>query len=286
MAQEKTSIFGLLGFPVKHSFSPAMHNAAFKYLKINARYGLFEKKPQELEDFLNSLARQNICGLNVTIPYKERVLDFVELDKESFYLREIRAVNTIVVEGGILKGFNTDIPGFSKHLKEQIDPLNKKTAILGAGGAGRAVAYVLASSKAKEIAIYDIDRKKSQGVVDLIKKVFLNFNIEAVGRIEDLNIKEKDLLVNATPIGMEKTDPYLVTEEMLYKDLFVYDLIYNPPQTKLLALAKKVGAKTSNGLGMLLYQGVLSFGHFTGVDAPVEIMRQALTKELEKCRKF
>jgi shikimate dehydrogenase len=285
MADSKTAIFGILGYPVRHSFSPAMHNAAFKYLNINARYEVFEKQPQEIEAFLQSLAQQNICGLNVTIPYKEKVLNFVKLDRESFYAQKLQAVNTIVVKDNVLKGFNTDKPGFSRHLKENFDPLNKNTAILGAGGAARAVAYVLAESKAKNIDIYDVDTDKSKSIVSLIKEIFSNFNIQAVKKIEDLKIKEKDLLVNATPIGMKEIDPCLVKEEMLHKELFIYDLIYNPPETKLLALAKKIGAKYSNGLGMLLYQGAISFKHFTEKDAPVEIMRQALIKELEKCRK-
>lgn len=285
MAEFKPLIFGLLGYPVKHSFSPAMHNAAFEYLKINARYERFEKRPQDLADFLETLAKQNICGLNVTIPYKEKVLGFVKLDQESFYAGQLKAINTIVVENGTLKGFNTDKPGFSKHLKEKFDPVNKKTAILGAGGAARAVAYVLAESKSKDITIYDIDENKAYAIVELIKEIFPNFDITAVKNIEDLNIKEKDLLVNATPIGMKKNDPCLIKEEMLHKNLFIYDLIYNPPETKLLTAAKKTGVKYSNGLGMLLYQGALSFTHFTGKDAPLEIMRQALTKELEKCRK-
>jgi shikimate dehydrogenase len=285
MGEHKTAIFGILGYPVKHSFSPAMHNAAFKYLGINARYEIFEKRPEELENFLESLTGQNICGLNVTIPYKEEVLSFVKLDKESFCAQALKAVNTIVLKDGVLKGFNTDKPGFSKHLKENFNPRDKNTAILGAGGAARAVAYALAESKAEKINIYDVDTDKSKSVVSLIKENFPDFDIRAVKKIEDLNIKEKDLLVNATPIGMKETDPCLMKEEMLHRGLFVYDLIYNPPETKLLALAKKIGAKYSNGLGMLLYQGAISFKYFTGKDVPIEVMRQALTEELKKCRK-
>jgi shikimate dehydrogenase len=232
---------------------------------------------------LYTLSKQNICGLNVTIPYKEKVLDFVKLDKESFFLREIGAVNTIVIRDDELWGFNTDIVGFSRHLKDNINPAGKRIALLGAGGAARAVAYALAKSQVESITIYDIDKVKCTNVVTLIKK-FLP-KIEAVEKIEELNIKEKDLLINATPIGMKENDPCLVSEEMLHKRLFVYDLIYNPAQTKLLALAKKIGAPNCNGLGMLLFQGIYSFKHFTGQDAPLEVMRQALTKELEKCQK-
>lgn len=275
-------IYGLLGYPVKHSLSPIMHNAAFKTLKINAEYKLFEVEPKDLGYFLDSLEKKNILGLNITIPYKEKILDFVSIDSEPFYLRQIKAVNTIVKKDGIWMGFNTDIPGFSKHLKENFNPLNKKVAILGAGGAARAVAYVLANSGAKEIAIFDIDKTKSEDVANMIKGLFPNFQILPVENIQELDIKTKDLLINATPVGLKETDPCLLKEELLHNNLFVYDLIYNPPETKLLAQAKKIGAKTSNGLGMLLYQGALAFEIWTQKIAPVEIMRKALMEAIPR----
>jgi len=275
-------IYGVLGWPAKHSLSPLMHNAAFNTLKINAEYRIFEIKPEGLDYFLNDIGKNNICGLNITVPYKEKILDFVKLDSESFYLRQIGAVNTIVKKDNIWKGFNTDIPGFQRHLKEQIDPAHKKVAILGAGGAARAVSYVLANSGTKEIAIFDIDKTKSAKICGIIKGLYPNFGISPVDTIEALNLGDKDLLVNATPIGLKESDPCLVTKDMMHEGLFVYDLIYNPRETKLLALAKKCGAKTSNGLGMLLYQGALSFEHFTGVSAPIEIMRKALEEGVNK----
>lgn len=277
-------IYGLLGYPVKHSFSPAMQNAAFSALEIDAEYRLFEVRPEELEDFLGSLAKRNIYGLNVTVPYKEKVLKFVSLDKESCYLKQIQAINTIVFQDGIWKGFNTDIAGFFRHIQENIDPANKRVAVLGAGGAARAVTYVLAS-QARDIFIYDIDRRKSEDIAAMIKKLFSGFEIKVVNTIEQLCLRDKDLLINATPIGMKETDPLLVKEEMLHKDLFVYDLIYNPPETKLLSLAKKVGARYANGLKMLLYQGTDSFRHWTGKEPPRDVMWQALQKELPECQR-
>lgn len=275
-------IYGVLGWPAKHSLSPLMHNAAFRALKINAEYKIFEIKPEELHYFLDRIDRNNIYGLNVTVPYKEKILDFVKLDSESSYLRQIKALNTIVKKDGIWKGFNTDIPGFSRHLKEVFDPSDKKVAILGAGGAGRAIAYVLAKIRAKEIAIFDIEKSKATELTDMIKQLFPIFKILTVDSIEELDINHKDLLVNATPVGLKESDPCLVSAEMMHKDLFVYDLIYNPLETKLLAVAKKIGTKTSNGLGMLLYQGAISFEHFTGVSAPIEIMRKALEEGVNK----
>lgn len=290
-----TKIYGLVGYPVKHSFSPAMHNAAFRALEINAEYRLFEVRPEELEAFLggdiivkdidgNEINQKDIAGLNVTIPHKEKILDFVLLDLKSFYLREIKAVNTIVKKEGKWKGFNTDIPGFSKDLKEKgIELADKKIAILGAGGAGRAVAYVIAKSKAEEISIYDIDKVKSNNVVQLITDLSPGFKINAVDNIEQLNIINKDLLINATPVGLNDNDPCLVSQDDLHEGLFVYDLIYNPPETKLLKIAKQKGARTFNGLGMLLYQGILSFKIWTDINPPQKIMQEALERELKKC---
>jgi shikimate dehydrogenase len=275
-------IYGVLGYPAKHSLSPLMHNAAFRALKIDAEYRIFEVEPEELNRFLERLDENNIFGLNVTVPYKERILDFVSLDFPLLHLRQVHAVNTIVKKDGIWKGFNTDIPGFSRHLKEKLNPYNKKVALIGAGGAARAVAYVLALSGAQEIAIFDIDKNKSLKVAEMIKELFPNFRIAPVKLIRDLNIRDKDLLINATPVGLKETDPCPIDEGELHKDLLVYDLIYNPLETKLLKAAKEAGAQISNGLDMLLYQGAFSFEIFTGAPAPIEIMRQALMEGVKK----
>ena len=203
MANNVKKIYGVLGYPVKHSLSPEMHNAAFGHLKIDAEYKLFEVRPPDLDPFLKNLDKENIYGLNITIPYKERVLDFVSLDKESQYLRQIKAVNTIVKEANTWKGFNTDIPGFFRHLKEHIDPINKKVAILGAGGAARAVTYVLVNAGASEIAIFDIDNNKAKELSIMINDLSPKFKITVAQDIGGLDIKNKDLLINATPVGME-----------------------------------------------------------------------------------
>ena len=271
----KPRLYGLVGFPVKHSLSPRMHNAALKALKIKAKYKLFELQAEQLEGFLGNLKKNNILGFNVTIPYKEKVLPY--LNTKSFGVREIGAVNTVVVKDGKLKGFNTDFAGLSRHLKElKVNP--KKVAIIGAGGAAKAVCFALGKSKVEEICIYDIDAYKSLGLVSQFKDVFNQTKFSAVARIDELNLQDKDLLVNASPVGMNSFDPCLIEEKAIHRDLFVYDLIYNPIETKLIAQAKQRGARFSNGLGMLLYQGILSFEHFTGKNAPEEIMRIALEK--------
>jgi shikimate dehydrogenase len=275
----KPKLYGLVGFPVKHSLSPCMHNAAFSKLKIKAKYKLFELQAGQLQGFLDNLKKKNIAGFNVTFPYKEKILPY--LDIKSPGLREIGAANTVVIKNGKLKGFNTDFAGFSRHLKElKVKP--KKAAIIGAGGAAKAVCFALGKSKAEEICIYDIDAYKSLGLVSQYKDVFSQVKFSAVARIEELNLQDKDFLVNASPVGMRADDPCLIEEKALHKGIFVYDLIYNPSETKLLALAKKTGVRFSNGLGMLLYQGVLAFEHFTGKKAPVEIMAAALNRGVKK----
>lgn len=275
----KPKLYGLVGFPVKHSLSPCMHNAALKALKIKAKYKLFELQADQLEGFFCNLKKNNILGFNVTIPYKEKVLSY--LNTRSFGVREIGAVNTVVVKNGKLHGFNTDFAGFSRHLKVlKVTP--KKTAIIGSGGAARAVCFALGKAKAEEICIYDIDVYKSLGLVRQFKDVFNQIKFSAVARIDELNLLDKDLLVNASPVGMKPLDPCLIEEKAIHKDLFVYDLIYNPIETKLIAQATKRGARSSNGLGMLLYQGILSLEHFTGKSAPVKIMQEALEKGVKR----
>lgn len=281
-----TKIYGLIGYPLGHSFSPAMHNAAFKELDINGEYKLFEVSPDKFDHFLQSLDKENIYGLNVTVPYKERILKFVELDQESNHLKQIGAVNTIVRQDNMWKGFNTDVSGFGRHLEEVFDPKDKRVALLGAGGAARAAVYVLIKKGAKEIVIFDIDKIKSENVTSMAKDISPDFKISAVDSISDLCIKDKDLLINATPVGLRQDDPCLIDESTLHKNLFIYDLIYNPAETKLLLLAKRLGIKYSNGLNMLIYQGALSFAHFTGKDSSLDeiirIMKRAANERMKK----
>ncbi len=275
-------LYGLVGYPVKHSLSPVMHNTAFKNLGINAEYRLFEVRPEELKLFFSSLREKNIQGLNVTIPHKEKVLAL--LDSLSSEARLIGAVNTVKVTGERLEGFNTDAEGFLRHLTEglRFNPQNKNIAIIGAGGASKAICVYLSKAGSRKISIYEIDKMKLKNLINHLKENFNNIEFKQAESIEGLNIKESDLLVNASPVGMKEADPCLLDEESIHKNLLVYDLIYNPQETKLLAKAKKAGARTSNGLGMLLYQGAESFEIWTDKAAPVEVMRQALTEAIKK----
>ena len=275
----KPKLYGLVGFPIKHSLSPCMHNAAFSALKINARYKLFELEPNQLGGFLGSLKQKNICGFNVTYPYKEEIIAF--LNSKSLGVREIGAANTVVVERcGKLKGFNTDYLGFMAHLKElKLKP--KKVALIGAGGAAKAVSFALAKAKITQLCIYDIDKFRALSLFKKLNSSFPKTKFDLASRLEDLKISDKDLLINASVVGVHQTDPCLVAPQDLHAGLFVYDLIYSPLQTKLIILAKERNLNFSNGLGMLLYQGAFAFEHFSGRTAPVKIMEEALLKGMK-----
>ncbi len=268
-------IYGLIGNPIKHSLSPAMHNAAFKALNIDSEYKLFELREEELAGFLESLKANNIQGINVTYPYKEKVVPL--LTSLSVEAGLVGVVNTIRVFPDGMEGFNTDGEGFYRHLSGDLkfSPSGKNIAILGAGGASRAVAVYLCKAHPASIAIYDIDQSRIRALIERLR-YFKKINFKAVESVHELNLKDCSLLVNCTPVGMKQNDPLLVNPEFIHKDLLVYDLIYSPQDSRLLWVARERGAVCSNGLGMLLHQGALAFKIWTGQDAPLAVMRQAL----------
>jgi shikimate dehydrogenase len=274
--------FGLVGNPISKSLSPLMQNAALANLKIKAKYRLFSLKEEELKDFFANLSKKNIRGLNITIPYKEKILQYVNGAKNSA-VSSIGSANTLVIDNtGRIKFFNTDYLGFLKHIAElKLKP--KKVAIIGAGGAARAICFALGKKKALEVSIYDIDSFRSLALMKRFNCIFPDVRFKAVGSIEELHLKDKDLLINASSVGMNPEDPLLVNQSMLHPDLFIYDLIYNPKETKLLELAKGKGLRYSNGLGMLLYQGAESLSLWISPKkAPVEVMREILEKGVKK----
>ncbi len=276
--QGAKGLYGLIGYPVKHSFSAFMQNAAFAHYKMNAEYQLFEVAPEGLEEFFRkTISAKKIKGFNVTVPYKERSIDYLT-GSVSPNVKMNNAVNTVRVEkDGFLSGFNTDGPGFSRDLKDKgVDFSQKNIVLLGAGGGAKSVVTRIASYYPKRILVFDIDKAKSAKLVEIVNEYYSNVAIEAVDSKEALKIKESDMLINATPVGMKETDSLLIEKEWLHPGLFVYDLIYNPGETKLLKAARAAGCRCANGLGMLLYQGCLAFEHWTGKDAPVEVMLEAL----------
>ena len=279
------AIYGIIGKPLNHSLSPMMHNAAFKALKANAVYKLFSLEEDELPLFFDDLKEVDnpIFGLNVTVPYKERVI--AHMDGMHAFAAKVGAVNTIVINNQRkFFGYNTDGPGFLTDLNAAgFNPEGKRIAILGAGGTTRAILSVLTliNEQPESIRLYNRTPGKAKELVDdLSQRLDLSL-VEVVATIEDLNIELADCLINTTSVGLKSTDESLVDPETLHKGLFVYDVIYNPAQTKLLKDAKQKGARTANGLGMLYYQGVLSLQHWAHMeldDKVKTIMRRALEK--------
>ncbi len=276
----QTLTFGLVGNPLTHSLSPLMHNAAFSKLKIKARYKLFPLEEENLRVLFANLSKRNIRGLNITIPYKEKILRLIPGVKNSA-VASIGATNTLLVDkSGKIKFFNTDYLGFLRHISFlKLKP--QRTAIIGAGGAARAVCFALGRKKVAEVNIYDIDKFRSLSLMKIFNDIFCNTKFKAVENINELGLGSKDLLVNASSVGMRPEDPLLIEKRMLHPGLFVYDLIYNPCETKLLKLAKDAGIPYANGLGMLIYQGAESFNIWLRPKkAPVEAMKSALEKAL------
>lgn len=266
----KTRITGLFGYPVEHTLSPAMHNAAFEAMGLNYCYVPFLVHPEYLESAVKAIRALGLSGVNVTVPHKEKVLLFLdEIHEEASF---IGAVNTIVNSDGKLTGYNTDGRGFIQSLLESgISIEAKNIVIIGAGGASRAISYYL-SQKTQTLSLYDIDKEKLEKLVQDLKKIRNN-----VSRLDDIsNIERFQIIINATPLGLKEKDPLPFNVSLLKKEQTVCDLIYK--QTRLLEEASKKGCVTLNGLGMLLWQGVFAFELWTGKKPPVEVMRDALIK--------
>ncbi|OGC33876.1 shikimate dehydrogenase [candidate division WOR-1 bacterium RIFOXYB2_FULL_48_7] len=277
-------IVGLLGYPLGHTVSPAMHNAAYKQLGLNFEYVPFEVEPKELKEAVNGLRAMHIAGFNVTVPHKEAIVAI--LDEVTELARIIGAVNTVENQEGKLVGYNTDAPGFLDSLREDynFEPRGKRVVILGAGGASRAVATILAEVKAKSLTIGDTIEPKAAALAEYLSS-YLDIKCSAV----EMNspalqkaLDNADLLVNATPIGMHPNVKALPLDQKmkLNKNCFVYDLVYNPAETALLQLAKDSGCQIASGLGMLVRQGAQAFEIFTGEEAPIETMFAAAQNAL------
>ncbi len=278
-----TRVLGLFGNPVKQSASPAMHNAAFEALKLNCIYLPFEVRPENLEGAVASLRALNFLGVNLTVPHKQDVIPY--LDGISGDARLIGAVNTIKVEGKRLIGHNTDGRGFVRALDDNagFSVHGKNVVLIGAGGAGRAVAVQCGLDGAAHITITDEQHTRSQSLASHIVQKIPGTDALSVG-IKDAAFAERmadaDLTVDATPLGMQSSDPTSFDPDLLPKRSVVVDLVYNPPETKLLRAAKKRGCKAFNGMGILLDQGAIAFEIWTKKKAPVEIMRKALIKAI------
>ncbi len=284
MISGTTAIYGIFGYPITHTFSPGMHNAAFKKIGMDACYVPFGVKPELLGDAVRAARAMGIRGLNITVPHKEKVIPF--LDDLTQEARLIGAVNTIEVKDERLIGHNTDGRGFLRSL--QVDghlrAKGKRFLCIGSGGAARAVGFSLALAGAAAIRFRDIDQRKSGALAGDIR-VKTGTDSISIGE-ESLSdaIEEADCIINATPLGLKRSDPLPIPKNQLRRRHFGFDLVYNPSMTPFLKAAKSAGAIHLPGLGMLLYQGVIAFEIWTGKKAPVRTMQSALKRQIIKRR--
>jgi len=278
-------VFGIIGYPLSHSLSPLMQRAAFLQLGLKHEYVPFQVQPRDLPGAVEGARALGLAGFNVTIPFKEAILPLLdELSGEAILMG---AVNTVVNRSGRLWGYNTDGRGFLLSLEKELGMKvqGKEALLLGAGGGARAVAFALAREKVSRLTIANRTGAKAIKLArDLSSRT--GIPVEVCGLDErELSrfLSAAHLLVNTSPLGMYPNRDALppVPVELLQPPLVVYDLIYNPLQTRLLKMASQKGCRTLNGLGMLVYQGAESFRVWTGQPGPVEIMRLAVEKALE-----
>ncbi len=279
----KTRVCAIIGDPVEHSLSPVMHNAAFKELKLNLVYVAFTVTRSELKDAIIGARILGFRGLNVTMPHKNAVMNY--LDETDSTAKSIGAVNTILNDGGRLVGFNTDGVGAMRALKENGVSLDKKKLLLlGAGGAGKAIAFQ-AVQEVEELVVLNRTSEKAEMLAEVLSKKFgkkVRGGAFSSERLKE-EMKDADILVNATSVGMHPdVNSSLVPKSLLRPNQCVMDIIYSPLETKLVRDAKAIGAKVVSGLEMLLYQGAVSFEIWTNQPAPVEVMKKAALKKLEE----
>ena len=267
----KIKIIGIIGKKIENSLSPLIHNQITLKHSLNFCYLPFQVAETDLSEAIQGMRALNIRGVNITFPYKEKVIKFLDEVEES--ARRIGAVNTIVSNKGILTGYNTDVIGFKRSLQEDgkfTIKEREKAVILGAGGAARAVVYALLEEGMEEIYIFNRTLEKAKRIRQDLSSFFPKSCI-SIFPLEGKNLKEKikkaHLLVNATSLGMPpKIDNTpLPDEKLFHPNLLVYDLIYHPAKTLFLRQAERARAKIINGLPMLVYQGIESFYLWTGL---------------------
>ncbi len=279
----KTGVCGVIGDPVEHTLSPVMHNAAFEELNLDFVYLAFRVRREELREAIIGARSLDLQGLNVTMPHKNAVMRY--LDEIDSTARSIGAVNTILNDEGRLMGYNTDGIGALKALEENgITPNGKKLLLLGAGGAGKAIAFH-AAREVEELVILNRTPQKAKKLAEVLRKEFnKKINGDALStEIMKEELRDADILVNATSVGMHPNiDQSLVPPSSLRPDLCVMDIIYTPLETKLAKDAKAIGAKVVSGIEMLFYQGAASFEIWTNHPAPVKVMKQAVLNKLSE----
>jgi len=279
-----TKVVGLFGWPVGHSLSPAMHNAAFAALNLNWIYIPLPLAPDQISNAVPSLRALNFVGANVTIPHKQAVMRYLDHIDEGALA--IGAVNTIALKADGAHGYNTDEYGFLESLLEMdFDPKGMRCLILGAGGAARATVFSLANAGASAIIVCNRTVERAAFLVDDLQSSFDNiaFTYENLSpdTLEAIN-GHIDLVVNTTSVGMKPaadTTPWPL--DIPLPEAVICDLVYNPPETRFLQQAETAGLKTIDGIGMLVHQGAKAFEIWTGQMPPADLMRQMVVEGLQ-----
>ena len=278
----RTSLYLLLGNPVDHSLSPAIHNSAFRVQGVNSIYLASEIEHGNLNAVLQGIKALSIAGANVTYPFKEAVVEY--LDSISIEAESVNAVNTIINRNGELHGEITDGEGFFASLKEIFPAYeqNSRVAIIGAGGACRSAAYTLADRGAERISIYNRTVDKAESLSELLTSktaVGSSFYYPLEKELLKEALGEHSLIIYGLPFDSELFMESVRESPLIDENTLIYDLRYNPYQTKVMELFKAEGGRSSNGLGMLLWQAVYAYELFTGRTAPVEVMKKAVGYE-------
>lgn len=280
MITDETKLIGIIGTPIKQSFSPKIHNRAFQYLNLNYIYIPFDVLQQDLPKAVEAMKSLSFRGFNVTMPHKREIMAY--LDEVSEDARIIGAVNTVVNQNGKLVGYNTDGKGYVQSLEDEGIYVKDRTFVIaGAGGAARSVAVQLALDGAKKITILNRTIEKAHDIAQVIGKSIPNVHIEVnclENKILAKTVEEADVLIHSTSLGMYSMRERSIIEDerILPSNLVVSDLIYNPAKTKLLQQAENRGCKTINGLGMLIGQAAIAFELWTEVAMPIGYIKSTV----------
>jgi shikimate dehydrogenase len=267
-----THVVGIIGWPVSHSLSPAIHNAAFAAAGLDWIYVPLPVRPEWLRPALIGLVPLGLAGANVTMPHKTEAAELIQRCSEDATL--LQAVNTIAVRGGELEGHNTDVAGFDRFLRRDagFDPEGRSALVFGAGGAARACALALARGGLARLTVAAREEARAAPLVQMVEDFGIPVALVRPGETGDL---VADLVVNATPVGGPDAEPVLPSLPRLGPEVLVIDLLYDPPSTDLQRRARAAGAMAFGGLGHLLHQAALSFELWTGTPASLEVMSAA-----------
>jgi shikimate dehydrogenase len=268
-----TKTYAIIGDPIDHSFSPALHNAAFLFLGLDSTYIAYRIQKGELEGGIEALKKIDIAGFNVTIPHKVDMMKFLSESDDECKL--VGATNTVVNNDGHLKGYNTDVYGFLDPIqKRKIESRDSDVLLIGAGGAARAIIVGFSKEKARKVSIVNRTRERADELIKFAQSLGLEsdyLDLESAGQ----NVNKYKFVVNATSIGLKGSGCPISTKN-INKDSIVYDIVYVPVETPLIEQSKNQGATIIYGWEMLLAQAMKSFEIWTGRQAPYEAMKLTL----------